>query len=168
MPLSVASNPGIGPDKATLAATLAYPGFTALNHRCVAKKSHVRVVKMVRQKITWSLFCIRYRASLVPYLSVQHPYTIIRHDSLLKPFAQAELKLELRRLRSKLMSLHEQSIPAPLTEKDGIGVLLAIRRWEPIAFHQLRRALPGPQNAKKTQPTTATLPGIGTSRIPTR
>lgn len=53
--------------------------------------------------------------------------------------AQAELKLELRRLRSKLVTLHEQSIPAPLAEKDGIGLLLAIRRWEPIAFRRLRR-----------------------------
>jgi transcriptional regulator with XRE-family HTH domain len=54
--------------------------------------------------------------------------------------AQAELKLELRRLRSKLVSLHEQSIPAPLTDKDGIGLLLAIRQWEPLAFRRLRRA----------------------------
>ncbi len=54
--------------------------------------------------------------------------------------AQAELKLELRRLRSKLVTLHEQSIPAPLSEKDGTGLLLAIRQWEPLAFRRLRRA----------------------------
>jgi hypothetical protein len=57
--------------------------------------------------------------------------------------AQAELKLELRRLRAKLVSLHEQSIPAPLTEKDGIGLLLAIRQWEPLAFRRLRRTSHG-------------------------
>jgi hypothetical protein len=44
---------------------------------------------------------------------------------MLTQSGQAELKLELRRLRSKLMSSHEQSVPAPLTEKDGIGLLLA-------------------------------------------
>ena len=71
------------------------------------------------------------------------------HESLdfahgmLTQSAQAELKLELRRLRSKLVSLHEQSIPAPLSEKDGIGLLLAIRRWEPIEFRRIRRATPG-------------------------
>jgi transcriptional regulator with XRE-family HTH domain len=56
--------------------------------------------------------------------------------------AQAELKLELRRLRSKLVTLHEQSIPAPLSDKDGIGLLLAIRQWEPLAFRHMRRANP--------------------------
>jgi len=54
--------------------------------------------------------------------------------------AQAELKLELRRLRSKLVALHEQSVPASLADKDGIGLLLAIRRWEPMAFRRIRRA----------------------------
>ena len=53
--------------------------------------------------------------------------------------AQAELKLELRRLRNKLVALHEQSVPGPLSEKDGIGLLLAIRQWEPPAFRRLRR-----------------------------
>jgi transcriptional regulator with XRE-family HTH domain len=61
---------------------------------------------------------------------------------MLTASAQAELKLELRRLRGKLVALHEQSIPAPLFEKDGIAVLLAIRRWEPIAFRRMRRTLP--------------------------
>jgi transcriptional regulator with XRE-family HTH domain len=56
--------------------------------------------------------------------------------------AQAELKLELRRLRNKLVTLHEQSVPAALAEKDGIGLLLAIRQWEPIAFRRIRRATP--------------------------
>ena len=60
---------------------------------------------------------------------------------MLTSAAQAELKLELRRLRTKLVSLHEQSIPAPLTEKDGVGLLLALRVWEPLAFRRLRRPL---------------------------
>jgi transcriptional regulator with XRE-family HTH domain len=61
---------------------------------------------------------------------------------MLTPAAQSELKLELRRLRAKLASLHEQSIPADITEKRGVGVLLALRRWEPIAFVRLRRDTP--------------------------
>jgi transcriptional regulator with XRE-family HTH domain len=61
---------------------------------------------------------------------------------MLTASAQAELKLELRRLRSKLVTLHEQSIPAALSEKDGIGLLLAIRQWEPLAFRRIRRATP--------------------------
>ena len=60
---------------------------------------------------------------------------------MLTRVAQAELKLELRRLRSKLVTLHEQSIPAPLAEKDGIGLLLAIRQWEPPAFRGMRRVM---------------------------
>jgi hypothetical protein len=61
---------------------------------------------------------------------------------MLTPAAQAELKLELRRLRTKLVSLHEQSIPAPLTQKDGVGLLLALKKWEPLAFRRLRRSIP--------------------------
>ncbi len=56
--------------------------------------------------------------------------------------AQSEFKLELRRLRAKLASLHEQSIPANITQKRGVGVLLAMRRWEPIAFVRLRLGMP--------------------------
>lgn len=79
--------------------------------------------------------------------------------------AQAELKLELRRLRSKLVTLHEQSIPAPLTEKGGIGLLLAIRQWEPLAFRRMRREIP---NADTTNPSPKRVPaalGIG---VPSR
>jgi hypothetical protein len=75
--------------------------------------------------------------------------------------AQAELKLELRRLRSKLVAFHEQSIPAPLAEKDGIGLLLAIRQWEPPAFRRMRRETPiasDPATGAKRLPGTV---GIG-------
>jgi transcriptional regulator with XRE-family HTH domain len=65
-------------------------------------------------------------------------------NGMLTPAAQAELKLELRRLRGKLASLHEQSIPADIAEKRGVGVLLALRRWEPIAFTRLRRTASSP------------------------
>jgi hypothetical protein len=62
---------------------------------------------------------------------------------MLTPAAQAELKAELRRLRRKLASLHEESVPASLRDKRGVGLLLAMRRWEPAAFVRLRRNTPG-------------------------
>jgi hypothetical protein len=61
---------------------------------------------------------------------------------MLTKTAQAELKAELRRLRRKLASLHEESVPASLRDKRGIGLLLAMRRWEPAAFIRLRRNAP--------------------------
>jgi hypothetical protein len=71
-------------------------------------------------------------------------------NGMLTRSAQAELKVELRRLRSKLVTLHEQSIPATLSEKDGIGLLLAIRQWEPTAFRQMRR-----ESTRETTPNVA-------------
>jgi len=62
--------------------------------------------------------------------------------AMLTKTAQAELKAELRRLRRKLASLHEESVPASLRDKRGIGLLLAMRRWEPAAFIRLRRNAP--------------------------
>ena len=59
--------------------------------------------------------------------------------AMLTPLAQAELKAELRRVRRKLASLHEESVPASLEEKRGVGLILAMRRWEPAAFLRLRR-----------------------------
>src|ERR1700722_3000801 len=59
--------------------------------------------------------------------------------AMLTPTAQAELKAELRRLRRKLANLHEESVSAALDEKSGVGLLLGMRRWEPIGFRQLRR-----------------------------
>jgi transcriptional regulator with XRE-family HTH domain len=62
--------------------------------------------------------------------------------AMLTKTAQAELKAELRRLRRKLSSLHEESVPAPLRDKRGLGLLLAMRRWEPATFVRLRRKNP--------------------------
>jgi transcriptional regulator with XRE-family HTH domain len=58
---------------------------------------------------------------------------------MLTPAAQTELRLELRRLRRKMASLHEESVPAPVQEKRDVGLLLAMRRWEPVGFRKLRR-----------------------------
>jgi len=61
---------------------------------------------------------------------------------MLTAAAQAELKVELRRLRRKLASLHEESTGAAFDEKRGVGLLLAMRRWEPPAFRRYRRTAP--------------------------
>jgi transcriptional regulator with XRE-family HTH domain len=83
-------------------------------------------------------------------------------NGMLTRAAQAELKLELRRLRSKLVTLHEQSIPAPLSEKDGIGLLLAIRQWEPPAFRRMRRNAARISTSDSTdEKPHGTLRGIG-------
>jgi transcriptional regulator with XRE-family HTH domain len=82
-------------------------------------------------------------------------------NGMLTRAAQAELRMELRRLRSKLVMLHEQSIPASLSEKDGIGLLLAIRQWEPPAFRRMRREIPGPADALPRAKRIPTAIGIG-------
>ena len=81
-------------------------------------------------------------------------------NGMLTRVAQAELKLELRRLRSKLVALHEQSIPASLSDKDGIGLLLAIRQWEPPAFRRMRQTMPRTTTRQDAVAKPVTL-GIG-------
>jgi transcriptional regulator with XRE-family HTH domain len=53
--------------------------------------------------------------------------------------AQAQIQEELRRLRQKFAELHEASLSAPLGKRSGVGLLLALRRWEPADFAKLRR-----------------------------
>lgn len=53
--------------------------------------------------------------------------------------ALAQMLAELRQLRKKFAELHEESLSAPLSKRSGVGLLLAIRRWEPIEFKKLRR-----------------------------
>jgi transcriptional regulator with XRE-family HTH domain len=53
--------------------------------------------------------------------------------------ALAQLNDELSRLRAKFASLHDLSSAAPLAEKSGAGLVLALRMWEPAAFAKLRR-----------------------------
>jgi transcriptional regulator with XRE-family HTH domain len=53
--------------------------------------------------------------------------------------ARQELQREMRRLRRTLAQLHEDSESRPLSEKEGVGLLLGTRQWEPLAFRQLRR-----------------------------
>ena len=53
--------------------------------------------------------------------------------------ALAQILDELRRLRKKFAELHEESLSAPLDKRRGIGLLLAMRGWEPEDFTKLRR-----------------------------
>ncbi|MFZ2162898.1 MAG: helix-turn-helix transcriptional regulator [Sideroxyarcus sp.] len=53
--------------------------------------------------------------------------------------ALAQMQDELRKLRLKFAELHEQSLSAPLSKRRGLGLLLAMRGWEPSDFAKLRR-----------------------------
>lgn len=53
--------------------------------------------------------------------------------------ALAQILLELRRLRQQFAQLHEESLSAPLSKRRGVGLLLAMRGWEPTDFTKLRR-----------------------------
>ncbi|MNY65427.1 hypothetical protein D3C86_2026960 [compost metagenome] len=54
--------------------------------------------------------------------------------------AREQLQLEMQRLRARLALLHEESAAAPLAQRQGLGLLLATREWEPAGFAALRRA----------------------------
>ena len=53
--------------------------------------------------------------------------------------ALAQMLDELRKLRQKFAELHEESLAAPLSKRRGLGLLLAMRGWEPEDFKKLRR-----------------------------
>lgn len=53
--------------------------------------------------------------------------------------ALAQIRDELKRLRQRFAELHEESLSAPLSKRSGIGLLLALRQWEPADFAKLRR-----------------------------
>jgi transcriptional regulator with XRE-family HTH domain len=53
--------------------------------------------------------------------------------------ALAQIRDELRKLRQKFAELHGESLSAPLSKRRGIGLLLAMRGWEPDDFSQMRR-----------------------------
>lgn len=50
-----------------------------------------------------------------------------------------QLNEELIKLRAKFAALHDQSSSAPLPERSGTALVLAMREWEPQAFRRLRR-----------------------------
>lgn len=58
---------------------------------------------------------------------------------MLTEAAITELQIELRRLRKKFAGLHEEVASVPMKQRRGIGLLLAVREWEPAGFAALRR-----------------------------
>ncbi|NIF68587.1 helix-turn-helix transcriptional regulator [Burkholderia sp. Ap-962] len=56
----------------------------------------------------------------------------------------AQLKLEMRRLRARMDALHAEATGTPLEQKHGMGLLLALREWEPEVFTAQRRPRRGP------------------------
>lgn len=58
---------------------------------------------------------------------------------MLTESARAKLQHELRQLRSRFAQLHDESLAAPLAQRRGTGLLLALREWEPAGFAALRR-----------------------------
>ena len=58
---------------------------------------------------------------------------------MLTESAIGQFQIELRRLKIKLATLHEESIDAPLFKKRGIGLLVAMKEWEFGAFKQMRK-----------------------------
>lgn len=58
---------------------------------------------------------------------------------MLTESAQGKLRAELRQLRARFAQLHEESLAAPLAQRRGSGLLLALREWEPAAFEALRK-----------------------------
>ncbi len=53
--------------------------------------------------------------------------------------AQQELQLELLELRRKFANGHESSLSADFSERQGVGLLFAVRAWEPAFFARFRR-----------------------------
>ena len=53
--------------------------------------------------------------------------------------ARAQFRAQLEKLRRHFASLHDDSQSAPIGERRGTGMLLALREWEPPDFAHLRR-----------------------------
>lgn len=58
---------------------------------------------------------------------------------MLTPEARAQFRTQLEKLRRHFASLHDDSQSAPIGERRGTGMLLALREWEPPDFARLRR-----------------------------
>jgi hypothetical protein len=60
-------------------------------------------------------------------------------QGMLTEAARAELAAELRRLKSRIAALHNESASASLAHRRGTGLLIGMREWEPHEFARLRR-----------------------------
>lgn len=58
---------------------------------------------------------------------------------MLTDAARAEFVAELRILRKRFAALHDESVSVPVGQRRGVGLLLAMREWEPAAFARMRR-----------------------------
>lgn len=71
-------------------------------------------------------------------------------QGMLTAAAQAQLAVELQRLRVRFSALHDEAVAVPLAQRHGVGLLLAMREWEPEAFAALRRPMtPAPLKAMR-------------------
>lgn len=61
--------------------------------------------------------------------------------AMLTTAAREQLRMEIQRLRARLALLHQESAAAPLAQRQGIGMLLAAREWEPAGFAELRQTI---------------------------
>lgn len=60
--------------------------------------------------------------------------------AMLSTAANRQLAQRLDRLMQEFAELHEDSLDAPLAEREGTGLLVAVRSWEPALFAELRRS----------------------------
>lgn len=63
---------------------------------------------------------------------------------MLTPAAAAQIQAQLQRLRRSFGDLHDECLGAAPEQRRGTGLLLALRKWEPPVFAQLRRNRTGP------------------------
>lgn len=59
---------------------------------------------------------------------------------MLTPEARAQFMAQLEKLRRNFAALHDESQSAAIGERQGTGMLLALREWEPPDFARLRRS----------------------------
>jgi len=65
---------------------------------------------------------------------------------MLTPEARRQFIAQLRKLRTQFASLHDESLQAPIGERQGTAMLLAMHEWEPPDFVRLCR----PQSTAST------------------
>lgn len=58
---------------------------------------------------------------------------------MLTDVAAQKIQAELRQLKRKFAELHAESLQSPLKKRHGIGLLMAMRPWEPAMFSRLRK-----------------------------
>lgn len=59
---------------------------------------------------------------------------------MLTEAAANKLQMELRQLKHKFAELHAESLNSPLRKRHGVGLLMAMRPWEPVSFSKYRKS----------------------------